>query len=250
MIMKTKTNNGKHALGNEKGNVFFFILLGVVLFAGLSYMIAKGMSSQTSNMLTERQIELAVSEILGYAQNIEESVNKLRRQNVSEEDICFAYAQLSALNNASYNSVSTCGDDSYKLFHPSGGGLAYRSTPDDWLDSTHISDQGYGEWMFTNKTSVIGLGSNPLNSVSTLELTAHLNHLKETVCTAINRKLGISGIPDNSNAFAPVSPVNSGFTSAGGQINVAALSGKRAGCFRNTAVWNSYIFYKVLIERD
>jgi len=243
-------NKDKNVLRNEKGNVFFFILLGVILFAALSYMTAKGLSSQTSNMLTERQIELAVSEILGYAQNIEESINKLRRQNVSEGDICFSYTQFSALNNAAYNLVSTCGNNSYELFHPNGGGLAYRSVPDDWLDRSHISDQGYGEWMFTNKTAVAGLGSKPLTAVATLELIAHLNHLKESVCSAINKKLGIAGIPDNSNAFSPIAPVNSGFTSAGGQINVAALSGERTGCFRNTATWNSYIFYKVLIERD
>lgn len=235
---------------NEKGNVFFFILLGVVLFAALSYMIAKGMRSQTSNMLTERQLELAVSEILGYAQNIEESVNKLRRKNISEGEICFSYSRISALNNAAYNNVPACADDSYKLYHPDGGGLPFRSISDNWLESSHSGDQGYGEWMFTNRSAVIDVGAGPLNAVSSLELLAHANHLKPELCEAINAKLGITGIPDNSNNFAPAAPVNTGFTAASGQINVVALSGKRAGCFRNSTAWDSYIFYKVLIERD
>ena len=244
--MTIKTRNSTL---DQSGSIFFYILLGVVLFGALAFTMSRGMRSQSTEALTKRQIEIAASELLGDAQTLERGVDRLRQNSISESDLCFAHDSISNINKTAYETISACGSDENKLYRPEGGGVSFFPVPADWLESVHTTHQGYGEWIFSNENAVAGLGSGALNTASSVELIAHVNHLKEAVCAAINKELGITGIPDNVGAFDPTAPVSGSFSS-GGQINVAALSGKKAGCFQNSAQWNSYIFYTVLIERD
>ncbi len=233
----------------QSGNVFFYILLGVALFAALSFAVSRGMRGQTSTALSERQIDLAVSEILTEAQGIETAINRLRRHNISENEICFEHNLISSANNNAYASLSSCSEDTYKLYHPNGGDLSFRKLPEDWLDASHSSEQCYGEWMFSNVNGVDGIGESTMSDASSMELIAFIPHLKKKICTAINKKLGIgSSIPDNSSMFSP-DPVDDGFVSTAGEISVSDLYGEYSGCFENGNTWNSYIFYRVLIER-
>jgi hypothetical protein len=244
MAMTRKMNRSA-----EKGSVFFYIILGVALFAALAFTISRGMRSQTTDNLTKRQMEIAASELMDQAQIISRALDKVRQNQISESDICFAHADISAVNNASYSAVAGCSENKGMLYDPAGGNLAFSPVPADWLDEALATEQGYGEWMFSDKNSVIGLGSGALNQASSVELIAHVNHLKKSICEAVNKELGIAGIPDNAGTFAPVAPF-SGVYSYSGQIDTADLSGKKAGCFHNTASWDSYVFYTVLIERD
>ncbi len=233
----------------QKGSIFFYILLGVALFGALAFAISRGMRGQTSTTLSKRNTDLAVSEILSEAQEIETAISHLRQKGVSESDICFKNSLFSTTNNSAYALVSGCSNDENKLYHYSGGNLTYRNIQSEWLDSSHSSDQSYGEWVFTNVNGVQDIGTNVMSNADSMELIAFIPHLRKEICQEINNQLGIGTIiPDNGNAFNP-SPVNNGFATASGQINASELAGKYSGCFKNSNTWDTYIFYHVLIER-
>ncbi len=245
----TYTIQDTHPQQNQSGSVFFYILLGVVLFGALAFAISRGMRGQTSTALSQRSIDLAVSEILSEAQEIETATSRLRQKGISESDICFESNLFSADNNNAYSLTSGCSEDTNKLYHRNGGALAYRSALEDWLDKDHLGDQGYGEWVFTNVNGVQGIGTDTMSDADSMELIAFIPHLKKDVCLEINNRLTLgSSIPNNDNAFNP-KPVDSGFTSTAGQINAAELLGKYSGCFQGSNTWDTYIFYHVLIER-
>ena len=67
---------------SERGNVFIFILLGLVLFAALSFTVARGFRSDTTSQMTDRQAELLATEIITYGQQMERTVNRLRRNGL------------------------------------------------------------------------------------------------------------------------------------------------------------------------
>jgi hypothetical protein len=245
-IIKMASKKKTSLCNREEGSIFFYILLGVVLFGAVSFVVARGMRSQTTDSLTKRQLEIASSEIVGDAQAIARAVDKIRSNGVSESDLCFAHETMSEVNKAAYKNIAGCNETKNKLYDAEGGGLPFISIPREWLDAAHEKDQGYGEWMFTNENSVIGLGSGDLSQPNSAELIAHVNHLKKDLCEQVNRDLGIAGIPENDGAFAATAPVSQSFT-ATGQIKASELSGKKVGCFENR---KSYIFYTVLLERD
>lgn len=233
----------------QNGSIFFYILLGVALFGALAFAISRGMRGQTSTTLNQRNINIAVSEILSEAQETETAISRLRQKGVSENDICFESNLFSEVNNSAYSLVSGCSQNTNKLYHRGGGNLAYRNASQSWLDKDHSNDQGYGEWMFTNINGVEGIGTDAMSTPDSMELIAFIPHIKKEICIEINSQLSIGSIiPDNGTAFTP-EPVDSGFTSASGQINAAELQGKNSGCFKSNNTWDTYIFYQVLIGR-
>jgi hypothetical protein len=239
----------KNTLLCDQGSTFFYIMLGVALFGALAFTISRGMRGQTSTALNQRNVELAVTDILSQTQETETAVSRLRQKGVSENDICFENNLFSTANNDAYALVPGCSEDTNKLYHPSGGNLAYHNVLKDWLVSSHSGDQGYGEWVYTNVNNVEDIGTSTAGDPDSMELIAFLPHLKKEICQEINKRLTIgSTIPDNDNAFDP-KPVDNGFSSASGEINASELVGKYAGCFKNSNTWDTYIFYQVLIER-
>lgn len=240
--MKTKNTY------RQRGSVFFYILLGVALFAALAYTVSRGIKGQQTLALSEQEVKIAASDILDRSQELTRAVNRIRRRNVSENDFCFSSALNSATNEAVYTTQSSCGTPKNELYNKAGGKIEFQAIPTNWLDSARTGDQGFGEWMFSDGNAVIGNGTGALNLASSVDLIAHVNHLKEEVCTMINEKLGINGIPNNAASFAPAAPSNGVYT-ASGQINIAALDGEPAGCFQNSTIWSNYIYYQVLIER-
>lgn len=228
-------NKARH---NERGNVFIFILMGVVLFAALSFTVARGMRGDTANSMSDKQANLAASEILGEAQKVERSVNRIRNKGVSENDISFE-------NSADYinTACDTGADPSFprcQIYNPQGGGLSYKSP------ATKTTSN---EWHFTGATCIADIGTgttgcNSDNDTSNEELLMVLTDINETVCTQINKRLNISGIPADSGGGASTTKFTGTFANnteiilAGGPYPTACYS--RAG--QND-------FYHVLIAR-
>ena len=215
----------------------------------LAFTISRGMRSQTSITLGERKLDLAVSDMMSHANEIENAVSLLRRRDISEGNICFVNNVFPDESNAEYANIPGCSQDTNKLYHPSGGALSYRSVLEFWLDKSHYGDAGYGEWMFTNVNGVEGVGKSISGDPASMELIVFVPHIKEETCKAINDKLGMGQIiPENGSAFIP-ELVKDSFPYASGQINAPELEGKYSGCFHNTSSWDSNVFYQVLIER-
>jgi len=176
---------------SEKGNVFLFILLGVVLFGALSFSVARGFRSDTSTSLSARQTELVASEILNYAARIERTINRLRRNGCSENDISFEnpYYPASTVNNRAPS------DQSCHVFEPEGGSATYLQIPEQWLLSTSNypsvthTTTGHGHTVFIGSAKVTDLGDPDAADVMLV-----IPWLKDNICEKINDKLGAEGL--------------------------------------------------------
>ena len=223
----------RHERVSERGNAFFIILIGVVLFAALSFTIARGMRSEGTNNLTKRQADLAATDIIAYGQRLERGISQLRRKNISENDISFANTQVAGYAHA------TPQPDSSKLFHLSGGAVSWKSPPPKASDGS--------DWHFTGSTCIAGVGTGSTgcssDTTSNEELLAILPNLTENVCNALNSRLGISSTPTDAGSGYSTTKFTGSYAD-GTEIIPGTSYG--AACFKNGSAFHYYV---VLLAR-
>lgn len=223
--MKTETNT-------QSGNVFMFILLGIVLFAALGFVVSRGMRTETTTAMSQRQAELAAVDILDYAQKIERAVSKLLARGISENDIDFTnnvvagYPHTPVLPNAN------------RVFDTTGGNVSWRN-PED------LANDG-SPWLFTGETCIPDVGNGGAgcssDSVKNEELLAVLPNLDTNVCDEINKRLSIAALPVGGDVSTD--KFTGSFADGQKPTNTAGLT---AACFENAG--GDKIFYFVLIAR-
>lgn len=218
----------------EHGNVFLVILLGVALFGALAFVISRGMRSETTTAMSDRQAELIAVDVMSYAQRIERAVNNLRKKPVSENDIDFENAV-----EAGYNHTPP-GDDENKIFG-AGGKVTWQKPPEKANDGS--------PWHFTGRTCVADIGTGTTgcasDNTSNEELLAILPNINVKVCEIIDRKLGMNSIPsDVANSYS--SNKFQGTYNDGKEINLNLGEKHTAACYENSG---AYHFYYVLLAR-
>ena len=218
---------------SERGNVFLFILLGIVLFAALSFTMSRGMRSEGTERIDDRRAALIAADVLTFTQRVERGVNRLRRTGVSENGISFDLA-----STANYDHGQP---DTNKVFHTSGGSISYSDPPVNANDGT--------AWLFTGGTCIPDIGSGAAgcgsDTVSNEELLLVLPNMDVTVCEEINSRLNITAIPTEADNDAPSTGEYVGAFADDAEINLAG-GPFNSVCFTDGT--NNY-FYKVLIER-
>ena len=168
----------------EAGSILLWILVAVALFGALSYTMSKGNRAGVTNVSKE-QAALAISEILDNATAVRRVVQELQINGCDETEISFE-----ASNTSGYANSNSPSDESCHVFSPNGGGLRYAAPDEKWLDTSQSAGTGYGDWRFVGHTQVEGVGS------TAPELRMNLNFLKESLCIAINDKLGVENPSD------------------------------------------------------
>lgn len=220
----------------QRGNAFFFVLLGVVMFAALAFTVSRGLRSDTTSQMTGQKASLAASDILAYAQKMERGINRIRRRSVSENDISFANAVVAGYEH------SPAQPDKHKLFHPSGGNISWQSPQENANDGS--------PWHFTGESCIAAVGTGDTSCDSNgdpdEDLLAVLPNLAQGICTEINKKLGITGIPANAGSGYSTVPFT-GTYSDGTLID--NMDGLKAGCFNGGASQPGFHFYQVLLAR-
>lgn len=237
-------NGGEqHAIGahgrsdrrqHERGNVFLFILLGVVLFAALSYTMARSFRSEGTDRVSSRKADLAATEIIDYAQRIGRAVNSMRSKGISENDISLQFGGNyinTACNDATDPSFPAC-----QVFHADGGRVKVQTPPENANDGS--------AWHFTGSSCIASAAACATDTFSNEELLAVLPNLDVKVCTAINKKLGITTATPASAASFDASQFTGSF--ADGTAIVLAGGPYNAACFSNGG---QYHFYMILIDR-
>jgi len=220
--------------GSESGNVFLFILLGIVLFAALAFTISRSMRSETTTMLSGREAVLAAAEILDYAGKLQRGINRMRRKSISENDISFSNPQVAGYAH------SPVQPDSNKIFSKSGGHVLWQSP---------VSGVNNGsDWVFTGATCINGIGTGPAgcdtdSDISNEELLAVLPNLDQSVCEEINDRLNISSIPADTGGDYSSTKFTGTFAD-GTKITLATTYD--SACYSNSG---DYHFYTVLITR-
>lgn len=238
----------------EAGNVFIFILMGIVLFGALIFAFTKSGQQSLTN-ISKQQARLAASEILNYGRVLEGAVNKLRSNGCAESQISFDNTFVSG-----YSNPNAPVDGSCDIFGSNGGKVAYKVPSDIWFDSTHSALSQYGEWYFTMSTCLPRLGSSVLNChvnpqhKRDYELFVVLKYLKMDICTEILRQLGYStGIPADGNPMFRENSKYQGSNASDGR-RIENTGTRTINCMTSNAVANdeppgSYHFYQVLIIR-
>lgn len=218
----------------ERGNVFLFIMLGVVLFAALTFTVSKSFQNQsTTGNLSKKEATLAASDILSYAQSVERAVNRIRRKSVSESDISFSFESGSAYEHGTPQPTRN------NVFNSAGGGATWKAPQAGANDGSL--------WFFTGETCIqdLGTGGSTCNTGGNdEELIMVLPNVDILVCDAINERLGIGVTPTDTGGNYDTTP----FTGSFGNGTKIVLAGGpyTAACYTDGT--NSD-FYYVLLQR-
>ena len=237
---------------SQKGSVFFYILLGIVLFSALAFTVSRGFRGQSINMVSARQVDLAISEMLDYSQVVENAVSRLRRSGCSENDISF-YSDL-FVNPSHYNNATSPVDKSCDIFDGNGAAISWQAPPQI------IQDIGSVEYLISGALQISGVGSDSSGSID--QEMSLITIVSQEICLAINNKLGIvnpsgnvpgTGQSINANYTVPSTnwqAIGWGFIN-NQTIGIAGkaieLYGQSAGCYKGSD--DNYYFYNILIAR-
>ena len=249
---------------SQSGNALFLTLIGIVLFGALSYALTQ--SGQTSGSIDQEQASLMASDILQYAQSIENAVASLRISGgCSETDISFnhdfdgdgSYIDADDVNN----NPTSPSDLSCHVFHPNGGGIehvVYLEQPYSQISAP----PAFGQFNFWPST-VLGAGQDDRND---LVMTAA--SMNPQVCRAINRGLNVP-LPDGevpNDPFTTMEASNTNFQGSFRDDNIASvphaigdgaggvLDGVTVGCpcqygqYSGTTC-NNHVFYYTIVSR-
>ncbi len=246
--------NNTQARRGESGNAFFYIMAGIVLLAALTMAVANS-SRSTSTSLTDDRVRLFASEILGYGDAISKATATLRLRGVLPTALEFQAAPLTGYDNPA------CGDDSCRVFTPSGGGVTYAPAPRDWLDATFSGDANYERPVFTADTCVPGVGTGDSGcdgNADNSELVMFVPFMKRAICMKINDLLGVPNESDDAPEASDCvwATKFTGAYSASFIIDGAtadSFNGRAAGCVKTpascAAAPDAYHFYQVLSAR-
>ncbi len=212
----------------EKGNALFYVLLGVVLFAALSFIITR----QTGNdglteQLADDKADIIASQMINHTTSVKYAIEQMLANGSTVEQIDFVRP-----GEAGYDTPP----HQHKVFHPSGGGVNTMAVKQEYgvVGSVPIG------WRYQKGQNV---DWTPTTQTDLLYSFVDLN---KQICESINKKItGSEAIPshtvDVSNTFIYGS-TDDGFTAA----ECSSCNGKYSYCFYNGA---RHIFYQVLFGR-
>lgn len=243
--------NTNHPHSKENGSVLLWILVAVVLLAGLTAAMNQG-SRTSSSQLSDQQARVVATEILSYLNTVRSSVQRMQMRGISEGDFDFSTDIFKThAGTPITTSNSSCTSDQCKLYHPSGGGV----TPSIVAKEAQIVHASPVPAMWQSGHSgfrimqVEGVGSELPDIVM---LTAFISG---PVCKAINEMVGVS----NPNGKPPVFETNSIINEYTGTITSlpnslspvdhSALKGKMTFCNEEAADSGSYFLHAVVIAR-
>lgn len=227
---------------NESGNVLFYILIAVVLFAALNFAVSRMNRGAPESNAELRRVQ--ASEILQSARAMQTAVRAMTIEGVEDTEVSFETLALAGYNYAS------CGDDC-QVFAADGGGMSYAApVVSDWLDSSQSFGANYGAWVFSGNNDVVDVGT------AAPDLLMILPWVRRDVCEMLNTMLGIGNPGDDppaDNGNADITTKFQGTYTASQTIGGGdpQIEGQRTGCFEGGGAppAGSYHFFQVLIAR-
>jgi type II secretory pathway pseudopilin PulG len=233
--MKTRRNR------NDTGNVFFVILIAVMLFAALTFTFTRGIQ-QGGNTVSQRQAELIASDMMTYAQRVERGVQKVLGERISENVLSFENSFVSGYSNPS------CTVDSCRVFAPQGGGVAWQSPP---ANANTVATP------YVYVTNRVGSADGTTRQIGTAARDlVILTPVSRTICEAINKKANQLDFWESTGAHNDSTLFTGNYESAAGTViaNGNADEQPRTGCFCDSgggtcSDTTPYYFYSVIYER-
>jgi hypothetical protein len=194
----------------QSGNALFIILIAIALLAALTYSVTR--SGRTGVNISPEKASIAASEMLSQANAVEAGVNMLMSQGIA----------LGSLDFGAWGAPCTSGADC--VYAPDGAGVPYGIVP---LDARNAGNDAYYAASSGESITDIGTAANEVILVT---------WLNQSVCEAINRKLGLS-VPPAQNSCVLCGVID-------------AYPGERTACYEQFD-WaaGTYAFYHVLVEQ-
>ncbi|MCB1651154.1 MAG: hypothetical protein KDI46_03790 [Alphaproteobacteria bacterium] len=239
-------NNHKQ---NQSGNALIIVLVAVILFAALSFTVARSMRSESTNKLSQRELQLAAGDIIAYAQQIERAIGRMRRAGISENDISFENSTIAGYANAN------CTNSQCKIFDPDGGNISFH-------DADYFAPSLTNSFRFQANNRFATFGCETINDASCSDLVIELVlNDNPALCLAVNDLIGIQNPSDDAPRLkewlsggiftgtfgTPTADLvgGSNATNEAPQVN-----GKAGGCvFEFNGGQNTYHFYYILLAR-
>ncbi len=256
-------NQAFHRQNSQGGNVMFVILVGIVLFAALSYAMSQNMRGNVG-MVSDQRADLIATEMLEYGAAMRNAVQRLRTEGCSIM-LGMSFHSTNFVDHTKYIITGLPADNRCHIFHSNGGGINWRRPPQE------AQDVGGIEYSFNGNLAIRNIGTN-WDAVTPAQLAFDLlmgTYVPREVCLKINVKNNIVNPADEptSSAGAIEVPGSNGFVYGafrqtvdpqyGGFVDnvglgdpgfAPELNGKNFGCFFSTDT-NKYTFYYVLAAR-
>lgn len=129
----------------QRGNALVYVLIGVALFAALSYTFSRS-TSTGSTSLTNEQITLYANQLINQSQQMEQVVQQMLMTGSTIDDIDFTKP-----GEAGYGTGAQ-----HQVYHPAGGGMNYSIPPEGhpiWDPDLDPSLYNRG-WVYETSTNV------------------------------------------------------------------------------------------------
>lgn len=173
----------------QSGNIFFYIFLGIVLFAALGYAVSQNTLNPKS--LSKEKTNLMANEIIDYSNKVADAISTLRLRGCKTTEISFENSTVTGYTNASAPSDKRC-----HVFDPAGGGINWRN---------------FTELLATNTSFAASDGTQQVGWVGTGNLTdifmrVPFNTTKGDaygICDVINARLGLDADNKTTTTWEP-----------------------------------------------
>lgn len=229
MPHKIKSRNG------ERGNVVFFVLLGIILIALVTAAIRSG--GGAGENIDREQLVIAASTVRQYASELERAVAIIEQNGISESDIRFAHPEA----HSDYGDITS--NPARQVFDRKGGGAQYKKP-------SGVNDGS--AWEFYGTTTLPEVGS-PARG----DLIAVLPAVDKKLCEKLNKTIGYdpatqpedTGTCMNGGSSQRFNDSHAFDDSGPNTVDDATFSRKPSmeGCVR--CADGKYYYYHVLIAR-
>jgi hypothetical protein len=235
----------------HNGNALFLILIGVALFAALSYAITQ--SGRGGGSAAREQESLTASRIVSYGGQIQQAVTRMKLANGCA-DTQLSQVGLQGTNWLGEN-PSAPTDKSCHIFQPAGGGVPATRFPAEaftiptsanWTGSGTYSAWPIGYGAINGCNSITGWGTT--GGTAGVDLVYELFPISLNTCVSINR-----GLNFNPPTFAP--PTRSFYqcssfngTYMDGVTGAIIESDKAGGCIYES-VYGMYVYVQPIVAR-
>lgn len=222
----------------ERGNVIFYILIAIVLFAALSFAMSNGGRSSTSTLQEDRN-KLLATDIAEYGETIARAAAQIRLRGATPAQVSFAHDDL----DPAYGTPGG-NDAEFEIFNTAGGGVIVRA-----IESGAGVNDVTPTLFFSGANEIADIGTTTANAQSS-DLVLFVSGLRAGVCNEINILLNnyTHGTAMPSETTIDNTLFNGTFGYNGTIADGSILAGKNAGCFLNTTTVE-YIYYRVLVAR-
>lgn len=213
---------------NERGNALFLILIAVALFAALSYAVTQ--SGRGGGSIDKEQALIAASQITQYAAGLRTTATRMLITGTSAGALNFG-------DGDSDDVFDSTGGGAIEQDPPSGAGTSPAYT---YLEADHATDGWY----------ITGIGTDTVTTGREVMIAAAT--LTESVCSEINRGLGLSETGSSILVEATAVVLGTPFNGAGAADNAGTFNAYNANpqafaCVENGA--NVFTYYHAIVEQ-